>query len=420
MPRNADGTFDWDAGEGDPVTSGAAISKVWADGTFDDIETTLEASLDRDGKGPMRAALELVNGSVGTPALSFDSDTNLGLYRGAADDMRLVANGADVVAVTAAGVAVTGEVTASTSLKSDLFTTSTTTSAMVCGSDADDASAVGVILDNGTASAQPFPLTNAAARLVSVRNNGTDKLSVDKDGDIIAPAAGASLVLHGTAANGASAVGVVLDNATTLSTAGAKIASFTNNGTDKLSVDPDGDIIAPAAGASLVLHGTVADGASAVGVVVDNSVSLADATAKIASFTNAGTEKAYIDKDGVVYAATSASTTVTAGTDWTLSGPNTVRRSAGLVVLHVFGTAGATSAWNSIGTVPAGYRPSVAWRGACEVYDSNVTTLFPGTVAIGTDGVVTVGYYDNGTSIVAVFAIGAGDTVQFWAAYPVA
>jgi hypothetical protein len=98
------------------VTSGGVITKVWADGTFDDIETTLEASLDRDGKGPMRAALELVNGSVGTPALSFDSDTNLGLYRGAADDMRLVANGADVVAVTAAGVAVTGAVSATTTV----------------------------------------------------------------------------------------------------------------------------------------------------------------------------------------------------------------------------------------------------------------------------------------------------------------
>lgn len=58
----------------------------------------------------------------------------------------------------------------------------------------------------------------------------------------------------------------------------------------------------------VILRGTVANGASAVGVTLDNSTSLTTAGAKIISITNAGSEKAYFTKDGAL-----AVTGVTAG-----------------------------------------------------------------------------------------------------------
>jgi hypothetical protein len=61
----------------------------------------------------MLAPLELTNGLVGTPSLSFDSDTNTGLYRKGADNMALVAGGAEVLDIQTTGVDVTGALAAS-------------------------------------------------------------------------------------------------------------------------------------------------------------------------------------------------------------------------------------------------------------------------------------------------------------------
>lgn len=51
-----------------------------------------------------------------------------------------------------------------------------------------------------------------------------------------------TLNLKGWVADGAAAIGLVLDTQTTLSTAGAKIASFRNNTVEKVSIDKDGAI----------------------------------------------------------------------------------------------------------------------------------------------------------------------------------
>lgn len=55
--------------------------------------------------------ITLGNGAVGAPAYTFTSDTNLGIYRVAADDMGLVAAGAEVCGINATGLDVTGIVT---------------------------------------------------------------------------------------------------------------------------------------------------------------------------------------------------------------------------------------------------------------------------------------------------------------------
>lgn len=52
------------------------------------------------------------------------------------------------------------------------------------------------------------------------------------------------------------------------------------------------------AAGSATLKGKIADGASAVGVILDTLTSLTTSGAKIVSVRNAGVEKAYVDKDG--------------------------------------------------------------------------------------------------------------------------
>jgi hypothetical protein len=59
----------------------------------------------------MLAALELVDGSVGTPALSFDNDTDCGLYRIGANNVGVAVAGAKVLDVSTTGLGVTGTLT---------------------------------------------------------------------------------------------------------------------------------------------------------------------------------------------------------------------------------------------------------------------------------------------------------------------
>ena len=77
--RNSSGTYSLPAGN--PVVSGTTISSTVHNATMSDIATALTDSLDRNGKGAMLAPLELANGTVAAPAISFDSDTDCGLYR---------------------------------------------------------------------------------------------------------------------------------------------------------------------------------------------------------------------------------------------------------------------------------------------------------------------------------------------------
>lgn len=79
---------------GNPVVSGTTITSTWANATLSDIGTEITNSLDRNGRGAMLAALKLYAGTSSAPGLTFDSDTNLGLYRVAADTVALQCNAA--------------------------------------------------------------------------------------------------------------------------------------------------------------------------------------------------------------------------------------------------------------------------------------------------------------------------------------
>lgn len=109
MARNSGGTFSLPAGN--PVVSGTTISSSTHNSTLSDIATEITDSLSRSGKGAMLAPLELTDGSAAAPALTFDNDTDTGVYRKGANNMALVVSGAEVLDVQTAGVDITGYVT---------------------------------------------------------------------------------------------------------------------------------------------------------------------------------------------------------------------------------------------------------------------------------------------------------------------
>jgi hypothetical protein len=104
---------------------------------------------------------------------------------------------------------------------------------------------------------------------------------------LFGPLTATSAVVKGAFADGASAIGVVLDNTIALANATARLASFRSNGTEALAIRADGAILNP-----------VADGASAIGLISDTVNTLSNASAKLRSWKNGGVEKASIDKAG--------------------------------------------------------------------------------------------------------------------------
>jgi hypothetical protein len=102
MPRDNAGTHSLPAGN--PVTTGATIGSTWANNTLTDLSTELTDSLSRSGKGPMSAPLLVPNGAVNLPALAFSAETDTGIYRAGADDVRVALGGADALKVQTTGV----------------------------------------------------------------------------------------------------------------------------------------------------------------------------------------------------------------------------------------------------------------------------------------------------------------------------
>ena len=77
------------------VATGDVISSTWANGTIDDIASAITDSLSRSGNGGMLAAFRAVDGTVNIPAISFNNETNSGIYRAGTGEYRLCVNGKD-------------------------------------------------------------------------------------------------------------------------------------------------------------------------------------------------------------------------------------------------------------------------------------------------------------------------------------
>lgn len=81
---------------GNPVVTGTAVNSTVHNATMADIATEITNSLDRGGRGAMTAPLQHSSGTVSAPSITFSADPDTGLYRGAANDVRVTAGGVEV------------------------------------------------------------------------------------------------------------------------------------------------------------------------------------------------------------------------------------------------------------------------------------------------------------------------------------
>jgi hypothetical protein len=100
MPRNTSGVYELPL---PPVIADTTILANWANTTMADLELAMTESLSREGEGGMNAPLRFEDGTNAAPGVAFVSETNSGLYRFAAGDLRMVIGTQDQMRWTATG-----------------------------------------------------------------------------------------------------------------------------------------------------------------------------------------------------------------------------------------------------------------------------------------------------------------------------
>lgn len=182
-------------------------------------------------------------------------------------------------------------------------------------------------------------LTEAGTKLLSVVNDATERMYLDKDGGLFLDAGcsvGAAIAssvgtFTSSVADGGSAIAFTLTSGT-LANAAAKLLSIKNNTNEKLNVDLNGKVNAGAT-LALFLQGNIADGAAAKSVVVNAATTLANATAKILSVQNNAVEVVAWDLNGKEILASYASQAAGNQTNSRVSGRNKVANGASAVTV---------------------------------------------------------------------------------------
>jgi hypothetical protein len=215
MPRNSSGTMT--APTGQPVIGGTPILASTFNTLVNDIVAELTDSLSRSGKGGMLAPFKHSDGTVGDPSITFTNSPTSGLYRAGADDIGISIGGADLMRLSSTLIKLIALVT-------------------------DGASAVGVEIDTANA------LADAGAKLLRVLNGAVEKFYLDKDGNVqggglFQALAAVGATLKGNVADGATAVGVILDNVNALADAAAKAVSVRVAGAEQAYFDKDGRLV---------------------------------------------------------------------------------------------------------------------------------------------------------------------------------
>jgi hypothetical protein len=101
MPRGSTGTMTSANG---PYTAGSVIASAVINTRLADIESEIQDSKSRSGKGDFTAPVKAADGSNAAPTFTFTSDPDSGVYRGGANDVRIAVGGADAVTVTATAI----------------------------------------------------------------------------------------------------------------------------------------------------------------------------------------------------------------------------------------------------------------------------------------------------------------------------
>jgi hypothetical protein len=94
------------------VSPNTLIQASWANNTLNDVAAEITNSLARNGAGGMTGPFRATDGTVGTPSISFSSETASGLYRPAAGQIAVSIQGVLRATFSATGLSITGDVSA--------------------------------------------------------------------------------------------------------------------------------------------------------------------------------------------------------------------------------------------------------------------------------------------------------------------
>lgn len=301
MSRNASGTYTLPASN--PVVSGTTIATAWANTSLADLAAEVTDSLSRSGKGGMLTSLKLGDGTVTAPAVTFTNETNSGLYRAAASDMRLAVGGVDRLRLTGtlAGFSTEVNLTGSPVLKA----TAVSAQLELMGNQAAADANADVLVRS--------QVTRTAGYLFGVQNLSANRLLLGFNGDLRLGGTGVidtidanlGLTLRGNKAAADAGADVVLNTVVTR-TAG-KLLSVQNNGVEQWSVAYDGSltlagggnfVLATGTNTGLTLRGNRDAADLNADVIADGSITRT--AGRLFSIQNNGAERFYVQYDGTV------------------------------------------------------------------------------------------------------------------------
>jgi hypothetical protein len=220
-------------------------------------------------------ALRIGSGSATAPSYTFINDSSTGIYLGAVGTLSFATSSGVRMSMSSTAISIGVPIWAFDAI-----------SLYLAGRVADGASAIGIILDN------KITLTTSGAKLVSIRNNGVERTYIDYLGNHFAPDGTQALPSYSFAS----------DTDTGIYSGGANNISFTTGGVVRCSIGTSViymyNPLYSAAGSSFSIYGRQLDNASSIGIILDNTVTLTQAGAKLLSIRNNTVEKAYIDKNG--------------------------------------------------------------------------------------------------------------------------
>lgn len=124
MPFDIAGNFTRNYNFQQDRDNGVKILAARVDGEFDNFATGMNAVFFRDGRVPMQADLRMntnrisgiADGTVGSPALKFQSDQSTGPYLAGLNQYAIAVNGVQRAVFNTAGMVITGDLNVSTSL----------------------------------------------------------------------------------------------------------------------------------------------------------------------------------------------------------------------------------------------------------------------------------------------------------------
>jgi hypothetical protein len=241
-------------------------------------------------------------------------------------------------------------------------------------------------------------LNTAGDKLLSIKNNGSERAYIDHSGllrltdsvnfDVyLGGASGLNNALWlASAPPTVSNYAAVGFSGNTYLNAPSGFLFFMQNNTEKGSVGTKG-FYGPAL-FPIQLNGRQADGASAIGAVIETGSAFTTAGAKIASFTNNNVEKLAVDKDGMM--SVTQGSVINGGTSNTASGRLTI-------------TSGSSATFNnSLAATGVGILTTVEQLGGGGVDFVKTAVCTGGSITITMDANTT-----SGSTIVYWFLVGA-------------